>query len=175
MNKLFLLLLFAIAFSLILSAGCLQTNPPMNETNTTHEYKVFGDPSVFFASLSKSKNISLIMDLTNTEGEDRQAVIACLIGVAKSWGELGKNVSFMTNYAIEGDTCLKGVPGINETTATSTSACVAEYTTPGIPYVAVSYGQPESYFSNSSWRIIVNKEYMKISDCGFKASDTVAQ
>jgi hypothetical protein len=81
----------------------------------------------------------------------------------------------MTNYVIEGDVCLKGVPGVNETITSSTNDCVAEYTLPGIPYVTVSYGQPESYFSNSSWRMIVNKEYMKTSDCGFKASDTVAQ
>jgi hypothetical protein len=136
----------------------------------THEYKIYGDPTAFFATISKSRNFSLIMDITNATSDERQVVFVCGAGVARSWaGMEGTNISFMRNYVIEGNDCTKGTPSINETTTTTSEDCINSYSQ--APYVYVSYGPSESYFSNSSWKIIVDRAYIQNSECGFKPSN----
>ena len=161
--------LFAAFFSLLLPGCVFLTQPPQeNATNSTHDYRIYGDPSVFFDSMSKSRDFSIIMDITDAQGDKNQYVFLCGTGIVASWVELGKNISHLTNYVIDGDSCIKGVPTLNETINTTTQACREEFIQ--YPYAQVSYGQPESYFSNSSWNMIVDEEYMKRSECGFSQS-----
>lgn len=170
MHPAVLAVLFAAFFSILLS-GCALLTPPLqqgNTTNNTHDYRIYGDPSVFFDSMSKSSDFSVVMDITDAQGDKNPYVFLCGTGIVTSWVGLGKNVSYLTNYVIDGDSCIKGTPTLNETINTTASACAEEFMQH--PYAQVSYGQPESYFSNLSWKMIVNEEYMQRSECGFSQS-----
>ena len=165
----FSLILFTLSF--IFLAGCLQTNPPVNETNTTQEYRIFGDPSVFFASLSKSRNFSVVMDFTG-EGpaEKNSTIILCGVGIISSWTDIGKNISYLMIYTLEDpDKCTRSLPGMNETYNTTIEECRNLYTV--APYSYVSYGPPETYYTNSSWKIVIDKDYIQTSECGFKPNE----
>ena len=173
-NPAVLAVLFAAFFSLLLPGCAFLAQPPQeNTTNQTHDYRIYGDPSLFFDSMSKSRNFSVVMDITSAQGEKNQYVFLCGTGIITSWVGLGKNVSYLANYVIDGDSCIKGIPTMNETINTTAAACTEEFTQH--PYAQVSYGQPESYFSNSSWKMIVDEEYMRKSECGFSQSQSTGQ
>jgi len=167
-----LAVLFAAVFSILLPGCAFLTQPPQQggTNDTTHDYRIYGDPSVFFDSMSKSKDFSVVMDFTGPGSDEKNGtVILCGIGIISSWTELGKNMSYLEIYALEdGDKCTKSLPGMNETNLMTIEECTDSYTS--MPYAYVSYGQPESYFSNSSWKMIVDEEYMKRSECGFSQS-----
>lgn len=172
MKPIFYFTVLAIAISVIFMSGCtMPWQSTNNTTNQTQEYSIYGDPSQFFATLSVSNNFSVVMDLTNAASENAQAVIICGTGMAQSWGALGKNVTYMRSYVIKDNLCTTGVPGINETREITPAECESEYLQG--PYTYISYGPSASYFSNSSWKIVVDNEYIKNSECGFKPSDTV--
>jgi hypothetical protein len=175
-NPAVLAVLFAAFFSILLSGCAFLTQPPQgNVTNDTHDYRIYGDPSVFFDSMSKSRDFSVVMDFTGSGSDEKNGtVIRCGVGIISSWTELGKNMSYLGIYALEdGDKCTKSLPGMNETYTMTIGECADSYTS--MPYAYVSYGQPESYFSNSSWKMIVDENYMQSSECGFSQSQPIGR
>jgi len=164
------LAVLALAASLAFLAGCVGTSREQANESNSSGLGIFGNPDVFFATLSNSERFAVVMNTTNAQGDESQALYICGAGMAQSWGAIGKNVSYMANYVLQGDICIKGVPGENSTTASNADACVAEYSS--IPYVMISYGRPASYFSNTSWEISVNMDYVNQSQCGFQPTES---
>ena len=167
------ILLLGALFALFIFAGCVlpwqNQGNNSNTTNTTHEYKIYGDPSEFFSALGGSDNFSVVMDFRNSISENsNQTVIVCSAGLITSWTGLGKNITNLRIYALEDNNCILSNPFLNETLNFTDLECQSRYVAG--PYVYVMYGNPESYFSNSSWKVIVDKEYVEKSECGFSIS-----
>ncbi|MEM2974033.1 MAG: hypothetical protein QW112_00170 [Candidatus Micrarchaeia archaeon] len=177
MNK--SVLFWIIALMLVALAGCFLLQTPDKQgqgqgnasktSDSVEEFRIYGDPDSFFRTISRSDNFSIVMDITGLNPEETQAVIACGIGVARSWGEIGKNVSLMSNYIVYGNECIRGIPGANDTETIEYRKCEAIFNS--TPYVYITYGHPASYFLNWSWGIIVDQEYVRKSECGFKISE----
>jgi hypothetical protein len=109
--------------------------------------------------LLASDSLTIIENLTDVPESRRYLVINCGTGLARSWGSIGKNISKLSIYVINGNECYYSYPTMINVTGKlyelrNLSEC--RYSS---PYFYISYGQPSSVFTNDSATIYVDESY----------------
>lgn len=122
----------------------------------------------FTATLSAAESLAIVQDVTGTTANQSQIVFSCGAGLAGSWGRLGRNISNLHIYIIDGESCLYSTPVmVNVTgqlyTEKSTSECMGTYS--ALPRFHVSYGPSFSMFTNTTATIYVDENFK--GECKF--------
>lgn len=123
----------------------------------------------FTATLRQTSTLAIVQDVTGTTGNQSQIVFTCGAGLAGSWGRLGRNISNLHIYIIDGEQCLYSNPIFVNTTGqlyseNTTADCIAKYTE--MPFFYVQYGPSFSMFTNTTATVYVDESFK--GECSFK-------
>lgn len=130
--------------------------PSQNFTNITNQ----GNIEDFRQSLIESRNLSVVMNITDAPVDKYFYVIRCGVNYAQSWGSVlreGFNESLighLNNYIVNGSSCTSSEIGGN-VTERDISECSAEYGT--APYLLIHYGSSFAVFYKSHAEIFVDE------------------
>jgi len=139
-----------------------------NQTGTN----MSGNIQAFQASLLGSDEMGIMMNVTGLDTNRSRYVYACGAGLAGSWGKLGKNVSNLHIYVIEGDNCTSSSPVVaegslsNATESRTSSECAAE--SAGMVSFDIRYGPGYSIFTDRTAYIFVDENFDQ--ECSFRTS-----
>jgi hypothetical protein len=159
---------FVVLFYYVQSGGISPT-PPSNQTQTQN---VSGNIESFQASLLASDEMGIMMNVTGLDSNHSRYVYACGAGLAGSWGKLGKNISNLHIYVIEGDNCTYSNPlmsggSVSNATESRTSAdCLAE-SSARVSF-EIMYGPEYSIFTDKRAYIFVDENFEQ--ECSFRTS-----
>lgn len=134
-----------------------------------------GNIQTFLVSLNASDDLSILMNVIGLDTNHSQYVYACGAGFAGSWGQIGKNISNLRIYVVDGDNCTFGGPVVkgsslsNTTESEPASACASAAAKTVSFFIA--YGPSYSIFTDTAAYIFVNENFT--SGCSFQNSGTV--
>jgi hypothetical protein len=155
-----LAIIFVIIFSYFVSQSETFKKPVIEVPRNMSGYEEF-TKNLFYAD-----SLSIVENLTDVPENLRYVVINCGSGLAKSWGDIGKNISKLYIYVINGNECYYSYPTMVNVTGKlyelrNLSEC--KYTT---PYFYISYGSSFSIFSKDNAIIYVDENYK--GECFFQ-------
>jgi hypothetical protein len=145
--------------------------PAYNLTNLTAPRNLTGFEQ-FKIALESTDTLAIVQDVTDLTANQSRIVFTCGAALAGSWGGLGRNISNLHMYVIEGDSCLYSSPTfVNETgklyDERTRAQCVAEYTK--VPYFYIKYGPSFSVFTNTTATIYIDENFK--GRCAFGVSE----
>jgi len=155
--------------------------PAKNDSTSTINYT--GNVDQFSQSLLNAESMAIVANVTGLTTNDSRYVYACSAGLAGSWGKLGKNISELSIYVIDGDECTFSSPSMsesqisNQSTVRTTKECVDELNLASLKPTQVSFqvqfGSLYTIFSTKTAYIFVNSQFT--DECSFRiptAQDT---
>ncbi|VVB74104.1 Uncharacterised protein [uncultured archaeon] len=161
---------FVVLFYYVQSGGI--STPP--SSNSTPGQNLSGNIEGFQSSLLASDEMAIVMNVTGLESNYSRYVYACGAGLAGSWGKLGKNVSNLHIYVLEGDACTYSNPLMsantvsNETESRTSADCMAE-SSAKVAF-EIRYGPGYSIFTDRRAYIFVDENFEE--ECSFRTSDS---
>jgi hypothetical protein len=163
-------IIFIALFYFIVQGGI---TPPVTSTqNQSQGQNMSGDINSFRDSLMAADSMGVVMNVTDINSSTAKYVYACGAGLSGSWGKLGKNISNLYIYVIDGDSCTSSRPimtegNVSNATESKTSAeCAAE----NRDRVAfdIRYGPGYSIFTERTAYIFVDETF--VDECSFQLS-----
>lgn len=164
-----MLLAFVVLFYYVRPGGISPVSPASNQTQSLN---MSGNIESFQASLLATDEMSIIMNVTGLDSNHSKYVYACGAGLAGSWGNLGKNISKLYLYVIEGDNCTYSSPTMSENqlsnaTSSSTAAGCMTDAANRVSF-EITYGPGYSIFTERKAYIFVDEKFDQ--ECSFRTS-----
>ncbi|MEM4590177.1 MAG: hypothetical protein QXK21_02840 [Candidatus Micrarchaeia archaeon] len=170
---------FALLVIFIVLFWILQTPP--QQVNTQTNSTVRGNIEQFKESLLNAEGIIIIDKVTGISSEKAKYVYACGAGLAGSWGKIGKDISNLYTFVIDGEECTYSSPRIinneisHESTATNTNECIKKIKemqkNPLYVTFEINYGPLYSIYETHAAYLFVNEDF--VEECSFRTSETV--
>lgn len=170
---------FALLVIFIVLFWILQTPP--QQVNTQTNSTVRGNIEQFKESLINAEGIIIIDKVTGISSEKARYVYACGAGLAGSWGKIGKDISNLYTFVIDGEECTYSSPRItnnelsHESTATNTNECIKKIKemqkNPLYVTFEINYGPLYSIYETHAAYLFVNEDF--VEECSFRTSETV--
>lgn len=170
---------FALLVVFIVLFWILQTPPQQISTPTNSTTR--GNIEQFKESLINAEGIIIIDKVTSLSSEKARYVYACGAGLAGSWGKIGKNISNLYTFVIDGEECTYSSPRIvnnelsHESTATNTNECIKKIKemqkNPLYVTFEINYGPLYSIYETNAAYLFINEEFTE--ECSFRTSETV--
>jgi len=180
-SKDLLFLTFAFLIVLLILFYILSTVPqPINIKNETST-KFTGSVQDFTLSLQNAEKMIIIENVSDLTSNNSRYVYACGAGLAGSWGKIGKNISNLYVYVIDGDSCLSSTPKLVDNqleseTQKTTLQCqneIADFESdPSTVLFYINYGPSVTRFSTKSALILVDKDFT--DECSFRFPETTS-
>ena len=180
-SKDLLFLTFAFLIVLLILFYILSTVPqPINIKNETST-KFTGSVQDFTLSLQNAEKMIIIENVSDLTSNNSRYVYACGAGLAGSWGKIGKNISNLYVYVIDGDSCLSSTPKLVDNqleseTQKTTLQCqneIADFESdPSAVLFYINYGPSVTRFSTKSALILVDKDFT--DECSFRFPETTS-
>jgi len=170
-------LAFALFMIFIVLFWVFSTSKPV-DGNSGFDSKIdyTGNIQEFSESLYSAESIAIVANVTGIGANLSQYVYACGAGLAGSWGKLGKNISMLSIYVIEGEDCTFSSPKItgsqvsDATSLKSARECMEEVSSANLDPTHVSfyiqYGALYSIFNAKTAFIFVNEDFR--DECSFR-------
>jgi len=178
-SKDMLFLTFAFLIILIVLFYIISTVPqPINIKNQTSK-KFTGSLQEFTESLQNSEKLVIVENVSDITSENARYIYACGAGLAGSWGKIGKNISNLYVYVIEGESCLYSNPKLTDNqidseiqkTAVQCENEIADFENDPLAVLFyINYGPSITRFSTKSALIFVDKDFT--GECSFRFSET---
>ena len=177
-------LAFALFVVFIVLFWVFSTSKPIDGSNGGPDNTInyTGNMQEFSESLYNAESVSIVANVTGLEASSSQYVYACGAGLAGSWGKLGKNISMLSIYVIEGDSCTYSSPSLtesqvsNDTFVKTSSECVAEIESANLDPTHVTfyikYGASYSIFNTKTAFIFVDESFA--DECSFRIPSSEA-
>ncbi len=175
-------LAFALFVVFIVLFWVFSTSKPISSDigKSDNAINYTGNVQEFSETLYNAESISIVANVTDLDASNSQYVYACGAGLAGSWGKLGKNISMLSVYVIEGDSCTYSSPSLNEsqvsneTSVKTASECIAEIESANLNPAHVTfyirYGASYSIFSVNTAFIFVDESFT--DECSFRISSS---
>ncbi|MEM3408170.1 MAG: hypothetical protein QXW80_02330 [Candidatus Micrarchaeia archaeon] len=170
---------FALLVIFIVLFWILQTPP--QQVNTETKNKVRGNIEQFKESLLNAEGIIIIDKVTGLSSDKAKYIYACGAGLAGSWGKIGKNISNLYTFVIDGEECTYSSPRLinnelsHESTATNTNECIKKIRemqkNPLYVTFEINYGPLYSIYETHAAYLFVNEDF--VEECSFRTSETV--
>ena len=183
-SKDMMFLAFALFVVFIVLFWVFSTSKPIdgNTSDSDSTINYTGNVQEFSESLYNAESISIVANVTGLAASSSQYVYACGAGLAGSWGKLGKNISMLSIYVIEGDSCTYSSPSLtesqvsNDTFVKTSSECMEEIESfnadPGHVTFYIQYGASYSIFKISTAFIFVDESFT--DECSFRIPSSEA-
>ena len=159
-----LFVLFIVIFTFVYGDLLPDQKPPSDENKSVSKTS---SKNEFLASILTSDELAIVMTISNIAPSQSQLIYTCGVGFAGSWGALGKNISNLHLYVIEGDNCTYSTPipsnKTNLTTVRQASECEAEYREKA--RFDIRYGPSSTIFTNRSAFVLIDETFG--ADCSF--------
>ena len=130
-----------------------------NQRTTTRE--------AFLANLIESESLAIVMTITGTTADQAALIYNCGVGFSGSWGSMGKNISNLDLYVINGDVCTYSTPrqtnGTNKSVELTTDTCTADYA--DSTRFDIRFGPSSTIFTNRSAFVLIDQQFG--ADCSF--------
>jgi hypothetical protein len=180
-SKDMLFLTFAFLIVLVILFYILSTVPQPIKIKNETSIKFTGSVQDFALSLQNAEKMIIIENVSDLTSENAKYIYACGAGFAGSWGKIGKNISNLYVYVIDGDSCLSSTPKIVDNqlqseTQKTTLQCqneIADFERdPSTILFYINYGPSITRFSTKSALILVDKDFT--DECSFRFPETTS-
>jgi hypothetical protein len=158
-----LAIVFVIIFSYFVSQSETFKKPVIEVPRNMSGYEEF-TKTLFYAD-----SLSIVENLTDVPENLRYVVMNCGTGLAKSWTEIGKNISKLYIYVINGNECYFSYPTMVNVTGKLYEVRNISECNYSSPYFYISYGSSFSIFSKNNAIIYVDENYK--GGCFFKITN----
>lgn len=168
---------FALFVVFLVLFWILQNSPkPTVQTLPTKKSNI----EDFKVSLLNAESMLIVENVTDLTSGNARYVYACGAGLAGSWGKIGKNISSLYIYVIDGNECTFSSPSItnnelsNESTVTTTEECmnrIAEMQKNDLAVTfEIRYGPLYSIYETNKAYLFVNEDFTE--ECSFRLSES---
>jgi len=168
-----LFILFIIGFYLFFPD--LIPSDDKNTTKIDNQTQRTTTREVFLVNLIESDNLAIVMTVTDTTDSQAALIYNCGVGFSGSWGSMGKNISNLDLYVIEGDKCTYSTPSqrnlANESTVFTSDECTAAYA--DSTRFDIRFGPSSTIFTNRSAFVLIDERFG--ADCSFGIPRTLIE
>ena len=170
----FALFILFIIFFWILS------NPKSASPATSPNPRINGSIQEFKESLINAQTLAIVEDVTSLPSNNTRYVYSCGAGLAGSWGKIGKNISNLYVFVIDGNECTFSSPKLvenqlsNESTVVTKEECMSMIKqldeNPTHVTFYIQYGPLYSLYYTKTAYLFVNEQFGE--ECSFRISDS---